>query len=145
MGQPCLAGGQPTPSMAGDIDHFLNYKHFMLDLRYSLVNRNPHMIGVKMLFFLMTEMLAFARMLASIVLVRNTLFLLMVVFAILQGNGFFSSMTDLHLLTILAVVDAIKAAYVVFLPEVLIPDTMVAHLVVHGPFLVQMVLVNWFT
>ena len=144
-GNPAMLVDTLTPNMAGDMAHFLNYRHFLLDLKASLISRNPHLIGMKMLFFLVTEMLAFARMIASLILARNVLLLLLITFTMLQGEDLNLDMAEVSLVTILAMGDMFKAAYVVFKPEVLIPDTIEAHLVMHGPFLLQIALVTWFT
>ena len=134
-----------TPNMAGDMAHFLNYSHFLVDLRASLLSMNLHMIGVKMLFCLVIEMLAFSRMIASLILVRNFLLLLMMIFFLMQGNENNFDMAQVNLVTVVATVDMMKAAYVVYKPEVLIPDTMEAHIFMHGPFFVQLLLVSCLT
>ena len=141
-GDPALLVDNMTPNMAGDMEHFLNYSHFLLDLRANLISMNLHMIGVKMLFCLVVEMLAFSRMIASLVLVRNFLLLLMMIFFLMQGNEINLDLAQVNLVTVLVTVDMMKAAYVVYKPQVLIPDTMEAHIVIHGPFFVQLFLVS---
>ena len=140
-GNPALLVDNITPNLAGDMATFLKYKHFLFDLRTSLVTWNLNMIDLKVFFFLMTEMLAFTRVVASVILIRNILVLLML--SILQRDGS-SDMTDVSLITFLVLVDMIKAAYVVYRPVVLIPDTIEAHLVMHMPVIVQMILVSLF-
>ena len=144
-GNPAMLVDTLTPNMAGDMAHFLNYRHFLLDLKASLISRNPQLLGIKMLFSLVTEMLAFARMIASLILARNFLLLLLIAFAMLQGEDFNLDMAEVNLVVLLAMGDMIKAAYVVCKPEVLMHDSMEAHMVMHGPFLLQIVMVTWFT
>ena len=59
LGNPPLMLRPLVPFIAGDSNGFLNYKHFLLDLRTSIINRNVHMIKYKILIFGHVELEAF--------------------------------------------------------------------------------------
>ena len=90
-------------------------------------------------------MLAIARMIASLILARNFLLLLLITFNMLHCDNFNLDMTEVRVVTNLAMGEMFKTANMVCKPGVLMPDTLDAHLAMHEPFLLQMVLVTWFT
>merc|ERR1712142_1142340 len=63
MGNPAtvLMLDNLSPSMAGDMQHYTSYRHFLEDLRISFFSRNFDMLGMRVYFATFVQMLAFLR------------------------------------------------------------------------------------
>ena len=145
MGNPAmvLMMDNLTPNMAGDMQHFTSYSHFLQDLRFRFLSGDFDFLGVKILFLISVEMLAFIRMSALLTLTRNFIFLFMMVFETEKFVLMFSmEVEEVSMVSTMIIVDMLKQAYVVYKPEVLMLDTVEAQLVLHVPFIAQLLLVN---
>ena len=95
------------------------------------------------LFLISVELLALFRLCAALIFTRNLILLLMIAFdtetLVLMFNF---DVNEVDMVLTMVMVDMMKNAYVVYKPEVLMLDTVEAQLVLHVPFLAQLLLVT---
>ena len=146
MGNPAmvLMMDNLTPNMAGDMPHFTSYSHFLQDLRFRFLSGDFDFLGVRILFLITVEMLAFFRMRAPLIVTRNFILLFMVAFETKKFVLMFSmEVEEVSMVSTMIIVDMLKQAYVVYKPEVLMfDDTVEAQLVLYVPFIAQLLLEN---
>ena len=147
MGNPArvLMMDTLTPNVAGDMNHFTSYSHYLQDLKYRAISGDFDFFELKILFSITVELLAFFRMCALLILIRNFLLLLMIAFDTENMVWLFNlEVEEVRMLSILIMVDMLKQTYVVFKPEVLMLDTREALLVFNIPFTAQLLVRTWF-
>ena len=129
------------PSMAGDMSTFLNYQHFLSDLKESVKRDDRHMMGVKILFFLVTEILAFSRIFTVMIFLRNLgiLFCLNFYFDEVSFQG---DKSGFVILAAFLLMDLLNAGYILWHPEALIPDRLEYWVAIHGVFLLKILILN---
>ena len=146
MGNPAmvLMMDNLTPNMAGDMQHFTSYSHFLQDFRFRFLSGDFDFLGVKILFLISVEMLAFIRMSALLTLTRNFILLFMMAFETKKFVLMFSmEVEEVSMVSTMIMVDMLNQAYVVYKPEVLMfDDTVEAQLVLYVPFIAQLLLEN---